>query len=112
MTILICILKAIFGYFILMLIGTNLLGMVIRGIVPSYKKDADGNLHLVEDINSRSGIITTIVFSLVGILYFYALYHYWNIGIMIAGWIYRNMLTPPTHFKITTQTGVFWLKRS
>lgn len=85
MTILICVLKSILGYFILMLIGTNLLGIIVRGIVPSYKKDELGNIQLAEDINSKAGISITIISSLLLILYIYVLYHYWNIGIAIAG---------------------------
>ena len=41
-----CILKAIAGYFILMFAGTNLLGIVVRGLRPTLKKDSDGNLVL------------------------------------------------------------------
>ena len=68
-----------------MLIGTNVLGMIVRGIAPSYKRDELGNLHPIDQINSRGGIVIAIISSLVGVIYIYALYHYWNIGIAIAG---------------------------
>lgn len=68
-----------------MLIGTNLLGIVVRGLIPSYKKDEFGNLQLAEGVNTRMYIFTTIISTLVSFLYIYALYYYWNIGIAIAG---------------------------
>lgn len=82
-----CILKAIAGYFILMFVGTNLLGIVVRGLRPTFKKDSDGNLVSIVDTSSTGSIIMTILFSIISILYFYVLYHYWNIGIMTAGLI-------------------------
>lgn len=102
MTIFICIIKTLVGYFVLMVVGTNLLGLVMRGIIPSYKKDADSTLTLMEDISSSKSIIMTIVFSTVGIAYFYALYHYWNIGIAGAGMIIMFTRLPDLLFEMKT----------
>lgn len=102
MSIFICILKAIFGYFILMFVGTNLLGLVVRGIIPSYRKDNEGNIILIQDITSVKSIIITIVFFIITVLYFYALYHYWNIGIVIAGAIMMFTRLPDLLFEIKT----------
>jgi len=102
MTILFCILKSIFVYFILMLIGTNLLGMAVRGIIPSYKKDNHGNLQLVEVITSSKSILITIFLSLVCILYIYGLFYYWNIGLAVAGIILMLTRIPDLLFEMKT----------
>ena len=82
-----CILKSIAGYFIMMYIGVNLLGIVVRGLRPTFKKDEDGNLISIIDTSSSASKTMTITFTIIGITYFYALYHFWNIGILIAGLI-------------------------
>ncbi len=95
-----CILKAIAGYFILMFVGTNLLGIVVRGLRPTFKKDSDGNLVSIVDTSSSGSVIMTILFSAISIAYFFALYHYWNIGIMTAGLILMFTRLPDLLFEI------------
>ena len=85
-----------------MLIGTNLLGIIVRGVVTSYKKDEHGNYQIVEDITSSTSIIMTIVSSLVSILYFYALYHYWNFGVVIAALMLMFSRIPDLLFEMRT----------
>jgi hypothetical protein len=97
-----CILKAIAGYFILMFVGTNLLGIVVRGFRPTFKKDSDGNLASVVDTSSTGSIIMTILFSIISVAYFYALYHYWNIGIMTAGLLLMFTRLPDLLFEMKT----------
>lgn len=96
----ICILKAIAGYFILMFVGTNFLGIVVRGLRPTFKKDSDGNLASVVNTSSTGSIIMTILFSIISIAYFYVLYHYWNIGIMTAGLILMFTRLPDLLFEM------------
>lgn len=97
-----CILKAIAFYLILMFAGTNLLGVVVRGIRPTLKKDSDGNLISTVDTTSTGSIIMTILFSLITIAYFYALNHYWNILIMTAGLILMFTRLPDLLFEMKT----------
>lgn len=97
-----CILKAIAGYFILMFVGTNLLGIVVRGIRPTLKKDSDGNLVSTVDTTSTGSIIMTILFSIISVAYFYSLYHYWNIGIMTAGLLLMFTRLPDLLFEMKT----------
>ena len=85
-----------------MFAGTNLLGIIMRGILPTYKNDDFGNHMLVEDITSSKSIIMTIIFSLVGILYCYALYHYWNIGVVIAAAMLMFTRLPDLLFEMKT----------
>ena len=102
MSIFLCILKSILGYLVLMWVGTNLLGMIVRGILPTYKKDADGNLQLAMDVKSSGGIVITIVFCVIAIIYFYALYHYWNIGIVVAAAMLIVSRIPDLIFEMRT----------
>lgn len=102
MVILICILKSILGYFLLMFIGTNLIGLVIRGMKRSYKKDEQGNFQIVEDITSFRSILMTIIFSIVNILYLYGLLYYWNGGIAISGAMLMLTYIPDLLFEMRT----------
>jgi hypothetical protein len=77
--------KSLVGYFILMLIGTNLLGLVVRGLFPSYNRDSLGNLRLVDNTHTRSSILVTFFSGIICLIYIYGLYYYWNIGISLAG---------------------------
>ena len=102
MDIFLCIIKTIIGYFILIFVGTNLLGMVVRGFLPTYKKDSEGNLNPIVDTSSTSSITMTIVSILIGISYLFALYYYWNIGILIAGLILMYARLPDLLFEMRT----------
>jgi hypothetical protein len=102
MDFLISIFKAIVGYIVLLFVGTNLLGLIVRGFIPTYKKDSDGSLISVVPINTVPSITMSITFSIIGILYFYALYHFWNIGILIAGLILMFTRLPDLLFEMKT----------
>lgn len=97
-----CIIKAIGGYFILLFVGTNLLGMIVRGIQPSPKNDNVGNLTSVRNVSSNSNNTMTIIASFISILYLYILYHYWNVGILAAGIILMLTRLPDLIFEIKT----------
>ena len=83
--ILICFVKTIFGYVILMYISINLLGMVVRGFYDKIdKSEIDPILHKkVENVN-RAGNFTTILFILLTIGYYYLLNHFWGIGVVLT----------------------------
>lgn len=85
-----------------MFVGTNLLGIVVRGFRPTFKKDSDGNLASIVDTSSTGSIIMTILFSIISVAYFYALYHYWNIGIMTAGLLLMFTRLPDLLFEMKT----------
>lgn len=95
------IVKTIIGYFAFMFIGTNLLGMIMRGILPSYYKE-DGKLFLIEDISSSKSIVMTLLFLAIAIAYLYLLYHFWNIGIFLAGLIMMLTNLPDLLFEMRT----------
>ena len=96
------ILKAIIGYIVLMVVGTNLIGIIVRGILPTHKREKEGNLVAIIDTTSANSRIMTAVFALISVLYFYVLYHYWNVGIMAAGLILMFVRLPDLIFEMKT----------
>ena len=76
--------EAIIGYFIFIAIGANLMDTVCRGVVHHGEKDKVYNRFSADKDLSAGSIVLTIIFSLTIPVYFYYLYHYWNIGITIA----------------------------
>jgi hypothetical protein len=85
-----------------MFVGTNLLGIVVRGLKPTHVKDNQGNLFDLENTSSSSSIIMTIIFSIIILAYLYALYHFWNIGILAAGVILIVSRLPDLLFEMKT----------
>ena len=68
MMIILSIVLAVVGYFVLMFIGTNLTGMVVRGFFRNTdleKMETDGEIHafIKEEIkkNDRADVMVTIV---------------------------------------------------
>ena len=82
---LLCLVKTIVGYFILLYLSTNLLGMFVRGFFDKIDESGiDPILHKeVKKIN-RAGNFTTILFIFLTIGYYYLLYHFWSIGVVLA----------------------------
>lgn len=89
-----------------MFVGTNLLGMIVRGIRPTNVKDSEGNLTPIENISSNTSIVMTIIFIAISFLYFFALFHYWNIGILSAGLILMFTRLPDLLFEMKTGSKI------
>jgi hypothetical protein len=53
MEILILIVKTVIAYLIISLLNTNLLGLFVRGIIPSYLKDLNGDLIEIDNKLTR-----------------------------------------------------------
>jgi len=100
----ICLLKVVVAYFILMFLSTNLLGFVVRGLVPPYKNDSNDNPYLAKEIASfnRAGIVVIILFIILSIFYYIILYHYWNIGVVSAAAMLMFPGIPDLLFEIRT----------
>jgi hypothetical protein len=94
----ISIIKAIVGYFILMFVGTNLIGAVVRGIV----QPSTNHVGFSENVSEPKSIGATVIFSLISIAYLYALYHFWNIGVVIAAIMVMISRIPDLIFEIKT----------
>lgn len=86
MEIFLCSLKTLVAYILMMLIGTNLLGTVVRGLkTPTI--EINGELYAQEDITSIRSILLTIFFSLITLSYLFSLYYFWNLGVFLSGLI-------------------------
>ena len=83
MAILFAFLKALGAYLVLMLIGINLIGIIVRGFIQSPQEDENGN-PIGENISSSGSIILTLLVSLITIAYLYALFHFFNIYVSIG----------------------------
>ena len=58
---------ALVGWVVLMLVGTNLVGFVVRGLFPKWA-------------NTGANILGAVL----GLFFLYLLFHFWNIGVVIA----------------------------
>lgn len=76
--------KTILTYIILMLLGTNLIGLTFRGILTEYRKDEQGKLTEVGNVKSVTSILTTVVFFTISVAYYYILYNNWGILMALA----------------------------
>jgi hypothetical protein len=91
MTIILSVILAVVGYFILMLLATNLLGFVVRGFYPNpelekMKKDEELSSAVKSEIKKQQGanVGVTIFFILLSFVIFYLLYRYLNIWAVVA----------------------------
>ncbi len=83
--ILICFVKTIIGYFILLYISVNLLGMIVRGFYDKTdNSEIDPILHKEVKKLNRAANFTTILFILLAIGYYYVLSHFGGIGIVLT----------------------------
>ena len=82
-----------------MFVFTNLLGIVVRGMVQS--KDEFGN-NIREDITERKSIILTLIFTVITLATLYALYYFWNIGIVGAAILLMISRLPDLIYEIKT----------
>ncbi len=91
MIVVIGIVKTIVAWFIIMLISVNLLGYVVRGLLWSPTSMEEDVAKIVfKDMPNREPmtptfnfVITLVAFVFTG-AYFFALYHFWNIGLVAA----------------------------
>jgi len=102
MDILACTFKAIVGYFIFMIVGTNLLGLIVRGFVPYYIKDEHGDLVIAENKTSSKGIVLTLFFVILTIFYLIVIYRYCNLGVVLSAAILMIVRLPDLLFEMRT----------
>ena len=74
------IIAAILGYIVLLIVGINLTGIVIDGLVESKLRYHETE----ENISEPKSILLTFIFSFITLGYLYALYSFCNIGIAIS----------------------------
>lgn len=86
----ICVVKAAVAWIILMFVGTNLLGLVVRGFFwapPPSEGPTDRVRDLLAQESKRLGaanITMTLFWAAVTLAYVGALYHFWNIALAVT----------------------------
>jgi len=86
------IIKAIVAWFVLMFIGTNIIGFIVRGLVemPTMKeREDDMPSALREEVTSyrRFSRTLTTLFVVISVAYICVLYWVWNFGVAAAALI-------------------------
>lgn len=99
---LLCIFKSTIGYIILLFVSTNLIGLFVRGLVPSYYLDENKTIQPVEDITSTRSRMLTAAALLFCIMYLYSLYHFWNVSLSAAGLMIMLARIPDLLYEIRT----------
>ena len=99
MSILFAFFKAVAAYLILMFLGTNLIGLIVRGFIKFPERDEFGNLIGMKKASS-TGIAFAAIAILISIGYLYALFHFFNIGTVIAGAMLLFSRIPDVIFEI------------
>jgi hypothetical protein len=83
-------LKAIIGWFILGFIGTNLIGLIVRGLVWSPPAIEAPTQRVQEVLMKESNrlIVANLGITMLSLLfaagYLFTLYHFWNIWMVVA----------------------------
>jgi hypothetical protein len=82
-------------YFVLMLISTNLIGIILEGLFHSVAK----NKIILNNSRLNKTLLFTFLFAL---LYLLLLYYYWNLGLMISATILMICRIPDKIIEIKT----------
>ena len=102
-----CLIEAAVWWVGLMLIGTNLVGMVVRGLVLAPgMAELEAGLHpalrgeVAKDKRANAGI--TVFFVLLTVLYLYLLLRFWNFGVLAAAALLMLSRLPDLLWEIRT----------
>ena len=74
------VIAAILVYIVLLIVGVNLIGIIIEGLVESKLRYHETE----ENISEPKSILVTFIFSIITLGYLYVLYRFCNIGIVIS----------------------------
>jgi xanthine/uracil permease len=109
---LLCILKVIVVGLILMLVGTNLIGFIVRGffwIPPSVDSPTEGVHELLSRESKRMSVANGSItfFSVVlAAAYLSALFYFWNVLLAVAGGLIMASRIPDLVWEIRTGSKV------
>ena len=118
MIVVIGIVKTIVAWLIMKLIGINLLGYVVRGLLwsPTSMEEEVAKIEF-KDMPNREPMTPTFNFAITlvafvfTVAYFFALYHFWNIGLVAAAGLMMFSRLPDLLWeikhgvKVTKNTG-------
>jgi len=93
-----CVAKVVGAWFVLMLFSTNLIGLVVRGLVTPLEGPDLGtsNAFLSGEVRKakRADRILTLGSACVTVIYLYALLHYWHLGVAFAAVMFMASRIP------------------
>jgi hypothetical protein len=98
-----CFIKVVVAWFLLVIIGKNLLGMVVRGsfLFPPISDAAHSDIVAREAQRLRiSGDVITVIFLLLTVAYFIVLYRVWNSGVTLAAVLLMAQRFPSLIYEI------------
>jgi hypothetical protein len=101
----ICVLKAVIGWVVLMLVGTNLIGMVVRGLMnPAARLQPDLDPFVQGEVARyrRANTVVTGIFTLLTLAYLYALLRFFNVAVALAAFMLITGRIPDLLFEIRT----------
>ena len=87
MDIVLCLLKTAIVWLVMVLVGANLLGLLVRGLYlppPPISSDKWQEAGL-RGPGLRDNVLAVLFFSTLIVGYFVALWYFWNIGLVGAG---------------------------
>lgn len=104
---LLCVIYAVGGWVALMLIGTNLVGVVVRGLVAApgmeqLEAGLDPFVRREFAKYKRANVGVTLAFALLGVLYLYLLLHFWNLGVLAVAAMLMLSRLPDLLWEIRT----------
>ena len=103
----VCMIKALVSWVVFTLIGTNLVGMVVRGLIPNPEMDAlESEAHpIIRDAigkYKRANLGCTLFSALLVALYLYLLVRFWNLGVLAAATMLMLSRLPDLSWELRT----------
>lgn len=84
-----------------MLIATNLLGLVVRGLFHApVKLEIEGKVY--HETPKRAVVFANIFFLVLNVGFFYSLYYFWNYGVVVAAALIMISRLPDLLYEIKT----------
>jgi hypothetical protein len=106
---LLCILKTVVAWVILMLAGSNLIGFIVRGLLwapPPIDAPPDSPVHeVLSGASKRMSVgnaVITFISSVLAVGYLFTLFHYWNAMLAVAGSLLMAARLPDLLWEIRT----------
>jgi len=100
----IIIIKAIIGWLFFMVIGTNIIGFIIRNLHQPPINEYINNQYVEFKLShqNRSNLFIAILFIIIALVYFFLLYYFWNVGVTISAAIVMFSRVPDLLHEIKT----------
>lgn len=97
------IIKTIIASIILVLVSTNMIGMIMRSLYQPRLEDDMDDLTLNELMSRNNpNPLATVIFLVTAAGYLFALYYFWNVWLALAGLILMLTRIPDLLFEIRT----------